>query len=165
MKNKAKTVKIACQNCDSTGLHVGSLETKGTATICTTCKGKGYVEATYEPFVARKHLTGIKKIFESAFGCKIFQKGEATYELEDETQIVVNFNDYECCYKDWKENNKSPILLTQLSCPYIHSSQNYEVATLMECSKNADLDLPIGCWSCYKDREKCWNKYIIKTEE
>lgn len=160
MSDNLKTVKVACQNCDTSGLHVGGLEGKGTATLCPTCKGKGYVEATYEPFKKRKRITGIKKVFESAFGCKIFPKGEATYELEDGTQIVINYDSYDCSYKDWFNGDKSPILLTQLSCPYIHSMQNYEVATLMECAKGSDLDLPIGCWSCYKDRAKCWDKYI-----
>ena len=56
---KMKKAKLHCQDCDATGLHTGHLEAKGTATICSTCQGKGYIEAEYQPFTRKKKMRGI----------------------------------------------------------------------------------------------------------
>lgn len=151
-----KKVKVACQDCGRTGLYVGELTKQGTATICLTCGGKGYIDAEYEPFTKRAKKSGIKKVFVSAFGCEIFATGQATYELEDGTITVVDFDKYNCTYKDWFNGDKSPILLEELTCPLIASNQSLDIATELKCAEKSELDTPIGCWACYKTRELCW---------
>lgn len=162
MSNKVKKVKIECQDCDTTGLHIGHLEGKGTATICTTCNGNGYIEAEYIPFKKRKRLRGVKKVFQSAFGCPIFVDGEGTYELENGNQIIVNFDNYNCSYDDWFNNNQTPILLKELTCPLIASNQDINVVEKMRCNDFAEMGNPIAFWACYENRDKCWMKYDEK---
>lgn len=159
--SELKKVKIGCQDCDSTGLHVGQLEGDGTATLCATCQGKGYIDAEYEPFKKRKKRTGVKKVFQSAFGCPIYIKGQAMYELEDSTQIEVDFDKYDCSYKEWLNGEKTPIVLQELSCPLIASSQDIKVVECMGCTEHIVMGTPIGLWDCYKDRSNCWEKYNI----
>ena len=159
---KMKKAKLHCQDCDATGLHTGHLEAKGTATICSTCQGKGFIEAEYQPFTRKKKMRGIKKVFESAYGCPIYVNGEATYELENGTQVVVNFDNYDCSYEDWFNGVKSPILLKELTCPLIASNQNTDVVTQMGCTEFAFMGTPIGHWECYKDKHKCWERYEVK---
>lgn len=153
-------VKIHCQDCDASGLHIGHLETDGTATICPTCRGKGYIEAEYIPFKSKKRITGVRKVFQSAFGCQLFESGEEIYELQNGNKIKINFDEHDCSYDDWFDKNKSPILLTELTCPLIASNQDIDVVLQMECDKDMDLGTPIGLWKCYENKEECWKKYL-----
>lgn len=160
-----KKVKIKCQDCEGTGLFIGQLETKGTATICTTCKGNGYIDAEYEPFKKRGKRKGVKKIFESAYGCQIFANGTATYELADGTVLDVDFDKLNCSYDGWLNGTEKPILLTEFTCPLIASCQSIKVVEEMGCSEFAEMGNPIGTWKCYKDRNNCWEKYLKEEEE
>ena len=160
--SKLKQVKLACQDCNATGLHTGQFTGKGTATICATCKGEGYITAEYEPFKKRRKLRGVKKIFQSAFGCPIFVDGVEQYELENGDIIEVNFNDYDCSYNNWVNGDKSPILLKELACPLIYSSKDLEVVKQMGCNEHAILGTPVGAWDCYKTKHVCWEKYKDK---
>ncbi len=58
-------IKIECEVCSGTGLHVGWGEPASTATICTQCNGRGWYFLTYTPYDKRHTKPGIKKVYMS----------------------------------------------------------------------------------------------------
>lgn len=55
-------LKCECSSCRGTGLYSGFAEPKGTAVICHSCEGQGWVNLSYTEFVGRKKKRGIKSI-------------------------------------------------------------------------------------------------------
>jgi hypothetical protein len=56
------TVECECPSCGGTGLYSGFAEPKGTAVICTRCKGTGMSTYSYTPFSGRKRKPGVHVI-------------------------------------------------------------------------------------------------------
>lgn len=57
-----KTVKMVCGACCGSGLYEGMCEPKGFPVVCLQCNGTGCAEMTYEPFVQRKVIRGVKGV-------------------------------------------------------------------------------------------------------
>lgn len=57
-----KTLKQECQDCNGTGLYSGMCEPKGTAVVCLSCDGRGWLQHQYNEFIGRKKKCGIKTI-------------------------------------------------------------------------------------------------------
>lgn len=58
-------IKHECESCGGTGLYCGFAEPKGTAVICLTCGGRGWVESRFKEFTGRKKRAGVKSISRS----------------------------------------------------------------------------------------------------
>lgn len=57
-----KTLKIACPDCQTTGLYKGFAEAPGEAVVCLGCSGKGWKMFQYEEFQGRKKKPGVSRI-------------------------------------------------------------------------------------------------------
>lgn len=87
-----KTITHECESCSGTGLYSGFAEPKGTAVICLSCGGQGWVQTRYREFTGRKKKAGIKSIRASAGGLLatgVGGVGAAMTYAEFEKQIPV----------------------------------------------------------------------------
>lgn len=55
--------KFECNSCGATGLYKGFAEPKGTAVVCSTCGGKGYISNGKTIFSGVKKKDGISRVF------------------------------------------------------------------------------------------------------
>jgi len=60
------SVEAQCSSCRGTGLYSGFAEAKGTAVICTTCKGTGKQIIKYIPFTALQRRDDVQTVKVSA---------------------------------------------------------------------------------------------------
>jgi len=74
-----------CPSCKGTGLYVGMAERDGAAVVCRTCKGTGceHFKVTYEPFVARKPRTDVKRVYRTNPGIVIGESRRGDISLAD----------------------------------------------------------------------------------
>jgi len=156
-------VKEVCQSCKGTGLYSGMGESKDTAVVCRTCKGTGcneYVH-TYEDFTQRKDAQGIKRVYETNPGIKI---GEGT--LEDGTEIKLSdFGGMP--FKEWEAGLpfKRGMEMRKFTCPsWWFQSANYKLKPGWdECYSS--LGGYISNCKCFKDKDKCWERFDKENPE
>ena len=55
-------VQAECSACGGTGLYCGFAEPKGTAVICSQCRGTGCQTIDYKPFTQRKRKAGVQRV-------------------------------------------------------------------------------------------------------
>jgi len=58
-----KTVYAVCGDCCGTGLYEGMCERKGEPVVCLRCEGTGCEVVSYTPFVSRRVIRGVKRVF------------------------------------------------------------------------------------------------------
>jgi hypothetical protein len=149
-----------CDSCNGTGLYCGMAERKGSAVVCSTCKGTGKVEfkGTFKKFKTRKRRSGIKRVFETAGGYGICGEDVTTTE-----GVTIHFSRFGASYDDWL-NGEKPAPIEELHCPYQHTGQELQsddVNNLYKtrCDKGLSLGGMITNCKCRKDMAKCWRIY------
>ena len=81
---KKQIVKAVCTSCGGTGLYTGFCEEKGHPVVCRSCKGTGCMEISYEPFIERKIITGVKSVSLSQGSCIVTGVGKIGKEVSYE---------------------------------------------------------------------------------
>ncbi len=79
--------KIECRSCGATGLYKGFAEPKGTAVICSTCGGKGYVLQTGTLFSFVKKKEGIQRVLMDGGAWFARGHGDKTISIEEFERI------------------------------------------------------------------------------
>ena len=153
------TGEVECDSCGGTGLYCGMAEKKGSAVVCTNCKGTGKVSVkqTFKKFEKRKKREGVKRVFETAGGYML-----AADDVTTKEGVTIHFSRFGVEYEDWL-NGIAPKPLEELHCPYQHTGQGLQsndVNGLYEsrCSKHLGWGMITNC-KCRKDMAKCWKIY------
>ena len=73
-------MKVKCKTCNGTGLYRHWTCKKGEAQECATCKGTGYQEVDYEPFITKELVSDINIVVTDAFGCMNAGSNRVPYE-------------------------------------------------------------------------------------
>jgi hypothetical protein len=156
MADKRVTVTVVCSECGGSGLYGGFNEQDGCRVICTNCDGTGGVEIAYTPFVARKVITGVTRVFGDSCGYASFPK-DHTFEKEG---ITVHYSRGGCTYQEWLAGVK-PKPVTEMYCPYLWTRQQLKGGKFYKSHCGAeDYFTFISKCTRFKNKAKCWEDYF-----
>lgn len=133
-----------CESCGGTGIYRGFAEGKNVGVVCNECEGTGkcHVKFTYNDFVGRKKIKGLKKVFHTNPGFSLGEsvKGGMTYS-------------------DWLAGKKftKGSEMRELVCPaWWYQGADYkkkpEWKECIRCGAFRDC-------KHFKNKQKCWDRF------
>jgi hypothetical protein len=152
--------EVECGSCDGTGLYVGFAEQKGSAVICNRCGGTGKVDffQSFQKFNGKKEKYDIKRVYDNSHG----------YVISAEDCFVDGklfpFSQAGIDYDSWFKEDKKPVPMKFLLCPYLHTDQSLQTKDKNNlykhrCKKNVFLGSSINKCKFFKNKETCWEIY------
>jgi len=131
MNTQKVTIRETCRKCEGKGVAHNpwdfDKETRKIGFNCPSCKGAGYTEYTYEPFIERKTATGVERVF--AWPRDEFH----TIDISQKPEQHLN---YSVSYEAWLSGEKPAEWIETFYCPFdVFSHERFTHVYENPCSR------------------------------
>ncbi len=141
------TIRIECQDCHGTGLHVGFAERDGLAVVCQECRGTGSRDLNYTPFTGRRPREEITRVIGMNPG------------------VILNpeiVGDAGVSYEEFNADPTGPFRpgaeLREYTCPrWFHRAASPHRVQWEECKDG--IGVPFEQCPHFPDKAACWERF------